>query len=267
MPPPVIALLTDFGTRDHYVGTMKGVIAGICPTAHVIDITHDVPAHDVLTGALELRAACRYFPRGTVFVAVIDPGVGSTRKGIAARAGSYLFVAPDNGVLGPAIDSLKEHGGVEIVELTAPQYALPSISRTFEGRDRFAPAAAWLASGVDLAVLGQPLPELQRIGVPAPHVGAHWVEGEILSVDRFGNLRSNICTATLAELKGDTPLIITIADHQIDGLIRTYSEVPPGTLCALVGSSGYLEIAVMGGSAASLVRVSRGTPVRVRRHA
>ena len=149
---PVIALLSDFGARDHYAGTMKGVILGICPEATLVDITHDVAAHDVLEGALQLAASYRYFPAGTVFLAVVDPGVGSARRGIAAEAGDYRFVAPDNGVL---TEVLRETPPRRVVELSERRYARPTVTRTFEGRDRFAPAAAWLAKGTQLAALGR----------------------------------------------------------------------------------------------------------------
>ena len=142
MARPTIAFLSDFGTRDHYAGTMKGVALGICPDATLVDITHEIPAHDVLGGALELAAAYKYFPAGTVFVAVVDPGVGSSRRGIAAEAGDSRFVAPDNGLLTLVF---RETPPKRVVELTERRYARPSVSRTFEGRDRFAPAAAWLA--------------------------------------------------------------------------------------------------------------------------
>src|ERR687895_2916403 len=164
---PVIALLSDFGTRDHYAGTMKGVMLGICPDVTLVDITHDVPAHDVLDGALQLAAACRYFPPGTIFLAVVDPGVGSARRGIAAEAGDYRFVAPDNGVLTAV---LREWAPKKVVELTERRYARPTVSRTFEGRDRFAPAAAWLAKGIDLSGLGRPLNSWQLLVVPEPVV-------------------------------------------------------------------------------------------------
>ena len=154
MARPIVALLTDFGTTDHYVGAMKGVVLGICPEAAVVDISHDVPAHDVLTAGLELAAAYRYFPAGTVFLAVVDPGVGSSRRGLAAEAGDYRFVAPDNGVLTAVF---RETPPKRVVELTERRYARPTVSRTFEGRDRFAPGAAWLAKGVQLPALGRPL--------------------------------------------------------------------------------------------------------------
>src|SRR3989449_5163655 len=191
MARPVIALLSDFGTRDHYAGTMKGVALGICPDATLVDISHDLPPQDVLAGALELAAAYKYFPAGTIFLAVVDPGVGSTRRGIAAEAGDYKFVAPDNGVLTAV---LEEHPPRRAVELSERRYARPTVSRTFEGRDRFAPAAAWLAKGVDLGALGRSAGSLHRLEVPKPTVeaGSGTVLGEVLRVDRFGNLITNI---------------------------------------------------------------------------
>src|SRR5689334_12398175 len=168
MARPVIALLTDFGTRDHYAGTMKGVALGICPDATLVDITHEVPAHDVLAGALELAAAFRYFPAGTIFLVVVDPGVGSVRRGIAAEAGDYRFVAPDNGVLTPIFDELTPK---RVVELSERRYARPTVSRTSEGRDRFGPAAAWLAKGIDLPALGRPAANPCRLNIPQPQAG------------------------------------------------------------------------------------------------
>src|SRR6202163_2144628 len=169
MARPVIALLTDFGTRDHYAGTMKGVMLAICPDVTLVDISHELPAHDVLAGALELSASYRYFPPGTIFLVVVDPGVGSSRRGIAAEAGGYRFVAHDNGVLTIAFADAPPG---RVVELTDPRYALPDVSRTFEGRDRFAPAAAWLARGIELTALGRPAGALQRLDIPRPSVTA-----------------------------------------------------------------------------------------------
>src|SRR6266542_85258 len=197
MARPVIALLTDFGTRDHYAGTMKGVALAICPNATLVDITHDLPPHDVLTGALELAACYRYFPAGSIFLVVVDPGVGSTRRGIAAEAGEYRFVAPDNGVLTLVFDEVAPK---RIVELTERRYARPSVSRTFEGRDRFAPAAAWLAKGIELSALGRPAGAVTRLDVPKPSVGADRIDGQVLRVDRFGNLITNIDRRTFDRL-------------------------------------------------------------------
>src|SRR5438093_11611716 len=182
MARPVIALLTDFGTRDHYAGTMKGVALGICPDATLVDISHEVPAHDVVGGALELAAAYRYFPAGTIFLVVVDPGVGSARRGIAAEAGEYRFVAPDNGVLTAVFnESPPKHA----VEITERRYARPTVSRTFEGRDRFAPAAAWIAKGVDLSTLGRSAGNYCRLTIPVPQAGADSITGEVLRVDRL----------------------------------------------------------------------------------
>src|SRR6266581_330340 len=210
MARPVIALLTDFGTRDHYAGTMKGVALGICPDATLVDISHEVPAHDVVGGALELAAAYRYFPAGTIFLVVVDPGVGSTRRGIAAEAGDYKFVAPDNGVLTAVID---EHAPKRVVELSERRYAQPTVSRTFEGRDRFAPAAAWLAKGIDLAGLGRPLTAWCSLDVPEPVVDGHRMAGEVLRVDRFGNLVTNVDRRTF-ERFADGHSIEIVAGNQ-----------------------------------------------------
>src|SRR3954469_19471924 len=176
MSRPIIALLTDFGTRDHYAGTMKAVALGICPEATLLDITHDIPPHDILTGTVELAAAFKYFPTGTIFVAVVDPGVGSARRGIAVETADYKFVAPDNGVL---TAPLREAPAKKMVELTERRYARPTVSRTFEGRDRFAPAAAWLAKGIQLSALGRPIAEVQRLDIPLPHEEAGTVRGVV----------------------------------------------------------------------------------------
>src|SRR5713101_5500443 len=194
---PVIALLTDFGTRDHYAGTMKGVALGVCPDATLVDISHEVPPHDVLAGALELAACYRYFPAGAIFLVVVDPGVGSSRRGIAADAGDFKFVAPDNGVLTMVLDETPPR---KVVELTERRYARPTVSRTFEGRDRFAPAPAWLANGIALSALGRPISDVQRLEIPLPEEGAGTVRGVVLRVDRFGNLVTNIDRKTVERL-------------------------------------------------------------------
>src|ERR687891_2891806 len=165
MARPVIALLTDFGTRDHYAGTMKAVILGICPDVTLIDITHDIPPHDMMTATLELAASYKYFPAATIFLVVVDPGVGSARRGIAVDTGEYRFVAPDNGVLTAV---LRETPPRRMGELTERRYARPTVSRTFEGRDRFAPAAAWLAKGTQLSALGRPVAGVQTLDIPVP---------------------------------------------------------------------------------------------------
>ena len=262
MARPLIALLTDFGLRDHYVGTMKGVVLGICPDATFVDISHEIAPHDVLGGALELAAAYRYFPPATIFLTVVDPGVGSTRRGIAAVIGDYRFVAPDNGVVSVVLDQMPL---TLAVELTDRKYARPTISKTFEGRDRFAPAAGWLASGVEVTALGRPASSLVRLDIPLPRATTDGVDGEIVRVDRFGNLTSNIDDGTIAKLGG--AVRVAIGSRVIPRIVSTYADAAPGELCALVGSSERLEIAVNGGSAAVMLGLGRGAVVQVRRGA
>src|SRR4030081_1335749 len=180
MARPLIALLTDFGLRDHYAGTMKGVALGICPDATLVDISHDIAAHDVLGGSRILAASNSLFPPGTIFLVVVDPGVGSTRRGIAAEAGDLKFVAPDNGVLSAVFD---EPPPKRVVELTERRYARPTVSRTFEGRDRFAPAAAWLAKGIDVATLGRSAGDYERLAIPIVRMTHDSMTGEVLRVD------------------------------------------------------------------------------------
>lgn len=262
MAKPVIALLTDFGTRDHYVGTMKAVILGICPDTTLVDITHEIPAHDVLTGALELAASYKYFPSGTIFLVVVDPGVGSGRRGIAADTGDYRLVAPDNGVLTAV---LKESPPRRTVELTERRYARPTVSRTFEGRDRFAPAAGWLAKGVDLSALGRSAGAVHQLTIPAPTVTDELVAGEVLRVDRFGNLVTNIDRKLFEKFVHSNGIEIAAATHRIDRVVATYAEAATNEVCALFGSTDHLEIAVNAGSASDRLNLTRGAPVTIRR--
>ena len=263
MGRPVVALLSDFGLRDHYAGTMKGVILSICPDATLVDITHDVPPHDVLAGALELVAAYRYFPAGSVFVAVVDPGVGSTRRGIAADTGEYKFVAPDNGVLTLVFD---DQAPKRVVELTERRYARPTVSRTFEGRDRFAPSAAWLAKGIELGALGRNASAVHRLDVPRPRIGDGTIDGEVLRVDRFGNLITNIDRRTFDRMAG-AGLEIQVGSHQVSKVVSTYADVSADEICALFGSTDHLEIAANGASAAIRLDVGRGATVHIAQRA
>ena len=262
MPRPVIALLTDFGTRDHYVGAMRGVMLGICPDATLADITHEIPPQDVLGGALELGASFKYFPPATVFLAVVDPGVGSTRRGIAAEAGSYRFVAPDNGLLTMVF---RDSRPARVVELSERRYARPEVSRTFEGRDRFAPAAAWLASGVDLGALGQELTSWHQLEIPEPAISEGRIAGEVLRVDRFGNLVTNIDRRAFDRVVNGAAVDVKTPRESVTQVVATYADADSGSICALFGSSGHLEIAVSGGSAAERLGLGRGAPVMVTR--
>ena len=262
MARPVIALLTDFGTKDHYAGTMKGVALGICPEATCVDITHDIPPHDILAGALELAASYKYFPPGTVFLVVVDPGVGSTRRPVAAEAGVYRFVAPDNGVLTLVF---RETPPRRVVELTERRYARPTVSRTFEGRDRFAPAAAWLARGIDLSGLGRLLTSWQLLTVPEPAVGEAEIVAEVLRVDRFGNLVTNVDRRAFERFAEGGGIEIVAGTEAVGTVVATYADAPPGSVCALFGSSEHLEIAVNGGSAAGRLGLARGARVTISR--
>jgi S-adenosyl-L-methionine hydrolase (adenosine-forming) len=261
MARPVIALLTDFGLRDHYVAAMKAVALGIAPDVTFVDISHDIDAHDVLAGALELDACYRDFPAGTIFLAVIDPGVGSSRRAIALDTGTYRFVGPDNGVFARIAEA---SAPTRIVELTEPRYARAAVSRTFEGRDRFAPAAAWLATGVDVAAFGPLLTAICPLEIPEPRVEDDAIVGEVLRVDRFGNLVTNIDRLSVERIPRGR---VETDRHAIGMVTATYADVPSGALCAIIGGSGHLEIAINGGRAADVLGLCRGGIVRVRRGA
>jgi S-adenosylmethionine hydrolase len=259
---PTIALLTDFGTRDHYAGTLKGVILSLCADATLVDLTHDIEPHDVLSGALELAACYRYFPAGTIFLAVVDPGVGSARRGLAAEAGDYRFVAPDNGVLSMVF---RETPPRKVVDLSERRYARPTVSRTFEGRDRFAPAAGWLARGIDLSAMGRPVARWHALDVPAPEASDGRLTGQVLRIDRFGNLVTNIDRRRFDQFRQDADIEITIEGQSVPRLVATYAEAQDGTICALFGSTDHLEVALNGGSAAGALGLGRQAAVRVDR--
>jgi len=253
-----VALLTDFGAMDPYVGAMKGAILSACPEATLVDLAHEVPPHDVLAGALTLHAACRTFPAGTVFVAVVDPGVGSPRRGLALRAGPHLFVGPDNGLFSFV---LREHPQARIHGLENSRLFRSPVSPVFHGRDVFGPVAGHLAQGVGLGEVGPKVEDPVLLEAPEPRKLAtgEW-EAAVLYVDRFGNL-----TTSLSEraVEGARAVEVWVGGATIPW-VGTYSEVRPGTPCALVGSSGRLEVAVREGSASARLGVGKGSPVRVR---
>ena len=259
---PVIALLSDFGSRDHYVGTMKGVMLAICPDVTFIDITHDIAPHDVLDGAIELAAAYRFFPAGTIFLAVVDPGVGSGRRGIAAEIGEYRFVCPDNGLLSAV---LREATPKKVVELTERRYARPTVSRTFEGRDRFAPAAAWIAKGIQLPALGRNVPELHRLDIPQADLTDEELRGAVLRTDRFGNLVTNIDRKTFEKFAKTAGVQVAAGGATVGRLVATYADIRPGEICGLFGSTDHLELAANAGSAAYILGLTRGAVIQVTR--
>ena len=262
MPRPVVALLTDFGTTDVYVGVMKGVVLGICPEAALVDVTHALAAQDIHHGAQALAAAYPHFPLGTVFVVVVDPGVGSARRGVAAEFGGYRFVAPDNGVLTPVFDEL---GAGRVVALENQRYRRAVVSPTFEGRDRFAPAAAWLAKGVPLEALGPAITDPQRIALSRPDIRDVGIDAHVIHVDRFGNLITDLSATLLQRFAGSDRVRIEVGDATIDRIAGTYSDVAAGDVCALIGSTDALEIACRDGSAASRLGMGRGAIVSIRR--
>ena len=261
--PPVIALLTDFGLQDHYVGAMKGAILSSCPEATLVDVTHDVPAHDVGAGALALDAAYRHFPEGTVFVAVVDPGVGSERRPIAARAGRWLFVGPDNGVFTYVLDA-EPAARVHLIVNT--RLLREPTSAVFHGRDCFGPVGGRLARGLALEEVGPPVTDAVRLELPPKARTDDGWEGAVLHVDRFGNLTTNLLEGDLAAVAGErlSDLEVRLGSESLP-LVRSYSDVAPGRACALVGSSGRLEIAVRLGRADALPGAGKGARVLVRR--
>jgi S-adenosyl-L-methionine hydrolase (adenosine-forming) len=255
----IITLTTDFGVRDPYVAEMKGAILGIAraagATVQLVDVTHEVARHDVVEGALALEAAAPFFPRGTVHVAVIDPGVGTARRGIAVAARDQVFIGPDNGVFTPFLSGRDWRA----FELAVPADRLPAVSRTFHGRDVFAPAAAHVAVGVDVAGLGPALTDPVRLAWDRGRERAGMIEGTVIHVDRFGNLVTSLFADALRQGS-----VVRVAGRTIP-VVGTYGDLPRGGLGALAGSSGRLEIAVREGSAASVLRARRGTRVIVSR--
>lgn len=264
---PVVALLTDFGTRDHYVAAVKGSILGVCPDAAIVDVTHEVAPQDVAEAAFVLAAAYGAFPRGATFVAVVDPGVGTARRGMAFEAGGYRFVGPDNGLFTLV---LADHPETIPRELTSASFFRSEVSATFHARDVFGPVAGHLAGGMPLDRLGPPLHGPVRLSFPSIRQGGEGVwEAEVVHVDRFGNLTTNLTRANLddilASVKGGRGGLVVDVLGSVLPLVRTYGDVPEGEACALLGSSERLEIAVHRGNAALRLGAGRGGLVRVRR--
>jgi S-adenosylmethionine hydrolase len=256
----VITLTTDFGTSDWFVGTMKGVIARIAPRCTVVDLTHDLPPGDIRGGAFALAASHRFFPKGTIHVAVIDPGVGSRRKAIAVQTANGVFVGPDNGVLSWALAKEKLRA---IHALENEVYFLQPVSRTFHGRDIFAPIAAHMSRGVPIQKLGPALKDIVRLAWPEPRARRGGLEGEVVYIDRFGNAITNL-EGGLLESSGRASCEVHAKRRWNCPLKTCYQAVPPKRPVALVGSSDFLEIAVNGGSAERVLGLRIGTRVVLR---
>jgi|SRR5579872_1180860 len=260
---PIVTLTTDFGTNDHFIGTIKGVILNIAPEAEIIDINHAVQAFDVLDGALTIAQSYHYFPVGTIHVVVVDPGVGTARRPIIMSTERQYFVAPDNGVLS-LIYSREER--VRVRHITGEHYFLQPVSNTFHGRDIFAPVAGWLAKGVDSAKFGEEVSDYVRFNAPKPKpVDANTLRGVILKVDRFGNLVTNFTPQDVPALfQQATPSFkLTVGKREITELHANYAEGEPNEVFAILGSMGYLEIAANRAAAAQIVGVGKGSEVTV----
>ena len=259
-----LTLLTDFGLQDHFIGVMKGVIHEITPQADIVDISHLIRPQNVAQAARMLAEATPYFSAGTVHVAVVDPGVGTSRRAIAARIGKHFFVAPDNGLLTLLIDKAKSAGDpVRIVNLDQPRYWLPEPSRSFHGRDIFAPVGAHLVNGVPLEKLGLPLTDFVRLSLPQPVQTDRGWEAEVVLVDVFGNLSTNLPGDRLQ--KDLDNLKVSINGKTIEGFTPTFGDAPVGTLIATIDSSGALAISVVNGSAADYLHAKPGDKVVVQR--
>lgn len=257
----IITLTTDFGLRDGFVGMMKGVILNINPDATIIDLTHEIAPQNIEQGAFLFAHAYRYFPANSIHVVVVDPGVGSTRRPIAAQIGETFFVAPDNGVL-----SFVLYPSASVIHLNRSDFWLPHVSNTFHGRDIFAPVAAHLSLGVPLEALGEPITAWTRLSQGM----ASWraddeIVGRVMHVDRFGNILTNISEEMLARIAPRRARIVTtIRGKSITGIQATYAGVAPGELLALISSSGHLEIAAREANAAQLLGTHIGDEVVLR---
>lgn len=262
---PIITLTTDFGERDPYVGMMKGVILSINPVARIVDITHQVPAGSIQQGGSIIKEAYTYFPLGTVHVGVIDPGVGGKRRPIVVLAGNHFFVGPDNGLLWPVMET---QGHIDVIHLKEKRYWMHRISPTFHGRDIFAPVAAHLSLGVNPFLLGDRIDNPSTIALPLPCKKNSDLVGEVIRVDHFGNVITNITRGHLSPFLTSKGLTIKIGSLVLQKISTTYTDVPEGRPAALIGSSGHLEIAVNMGRATDYLgkECVIGTKVIVGKH-
>jgi S-adenosylmethionine hydrolase len=260
---PIITLTTDFGSNDHFVGVMKGVILDIVPEAEIVDICHSGHAFDVLDGALTISQAYSYFPTRTIHLVIVDPGVGTARRPILASSDKYHFVAPDNGVL--SLVYARENR-MHVRHITAEHYFLQPVSNTFHGRDIFSPVAAYLAKEVDALKFGDEIEDYVRFSAPKPKtVDENRMRGVVLKVDRFGNLVTNITPQDAPMLfgPGAKPFKIVVGSREITEIQNTYAAGAPGEVIGILGSMGFLEIAANRGAAAQLTGAGKGADVSI----
>lgn len=259
-PVSVITLTTDFGTQDWFVGTMKGVILAIQPRARPVDITHEIAPGDIRAGAFALMAAAPYFPKGTIHVAVVDPGVGSQRRAIAVKTKRAIFIGPDNGVLTWA---LRNETIVTARQIANEKFFRHPVSRTFHGRDIFAPTAAHLCAGKKFNQVGPKISDWVQLPWPNPVPSGKSLTGEIIHIDQFGNAITNLAHDLLHEDEW-TKAIVVVKNRELGAPNNSYAATKPGKLLAILSSAGFLEIAVNGGSAAKLLKLQCGDAVKVR---
>jgi S-adenosylmethionine hydrolase len=259
MRTPILTLTTDFGLSDHYAGAMKGVILGICPTARIVDITHEITPYEITEGAYTIAQAYRTFPKKSVHVVVVDPGVGTARRPILMEAGGQYFVAPDNGVLS-MIYSREKH---KIRLIANERYFRKPVSQTFHGRDIFAPVAAHLAAGVVPSRMGKVVDDYLRPAFQNPmRTGKHTWNGTVLKVDRFGNIVTNYHVEEFPNLEAKS-CTFGAGPQEVSVIARNYAETGPGELFAIVGSAGYYEISIREASAARATGCAGGSPIEL----
>jgi S-adenosylmethionine hydrolase len=256
----IITLTTDFGTDDHLVGTLKGVILKINPEVTLVDITHHVTPFDLLDGALAIGASYSYFPPKTIHIVIVDPGVGTERRPLLVSAQNQYFIAPDNGVLSVIYE--REQNNLVVRHANAEHYYLQPVSKTFHGRDIFAPVAAWLSKGWQTPSMGDEITDFKRFGLPRPKSVDGGTKGVVLRIDPFGNLVTNFRTEDLPSVaQNGGGLKLQVGAHVVSRLVDTFAHGKAGEPIAYIGSSGYLEIALNKGNASRTLGVGRGAPV------
>jgi S-adenosyl-L-methionine hydrolase (adenosine-forming) len=255
---PLITLLTDFGTSDFYVGAMKGAMLSVNPQIEIVDLSHQIPAHDIYAGAFTLRCAYDTFPIKTIHIAIVDPGVGSSRRPILVMTDRYNFIGPDNGVFSYIYQTENIN---RVIHLSATHYYRQPVSQTFHGRDIFGPCAAWLAKGIEPAKMGDPITDYTKFTLPQPRVDGRQIQGHVVHVDRFGNCVTNL-TQKEAPLESlSRGLKMTVNNRPVAKFASNYAAAAPNELFAYFGSVGFLEIGVLKGSAQRLLEAQRGTEV------
>lgn len=262
--PPIITFSSDFGSRGPYVGAVKGTILQICPRARIVDISHEISSHNILEAAFNLACSYAYFPAGTIHLAVVDPGVGSERRGIAVSTDRYRFVGPDNGLFTLVYRREKVK---QVISIESERHYRKTVSSTFHGRDVFGPAAAWMACGTAPDQLGPEVTDWHRLPLNLlQREESGQVAAVVLQVDRFGNVITSVHDHELRDLLGYQPELVEFSagGRRIGRRCRTYAEAPAGEIVYLKGSSGYYEMAVSEQSAARILGLKVGDPVQVK---